>query len=233
VSFQIPADAPESDESDPHRRIVWVLSATSSVRGLNFGASFEVPVFNTGAAPFTNEELEAAQQRRRSLMPQFSPDESNVVVRAKPDGATEFVFPPRRRIGTTVGTLIVVALLSASAAGMVKAEAPMFIPAIVGALALLFLVALVGSFFYTLRIIVRRPTVTIRHTVLGVGPSPLVLEISDIENVTPALGNEGESSHFWLKFKMKRGKSHTAAAMIPERREAEWIAGRIRQATRF
>lgn len=45
VSFDIPADGDESDDSDPSNRVVWRLEARASVPGVNYLSRFEVPVF--------------------------------------------------------------------------------------------------------------------------------------------------------------------------------------------
>ena len=47
VSFSIPADARESDEWSPDKRINWILSAFSSLEGRQYLSQFIVPVFKT------------------------------------------------------------------------------------------------------------------------------------------------------------------------------------------
>ena len=49
VSFSLPPDAQESDAWSPDKRIVWTLSASSSLEGVSYFSSFDVPVFKTRA----------------------------------------------------------------------------------------------------------------------------------------------------------------------------------------
>lgn len=45
VSFSIPANAQESDAWSPDKRIIWTLSAASTVGGVKYFSSFDVPIF--------------------------------------------------------------------------------------------------------------------------------------------------------------------------------------------
>lgn len=47
VIFQVPAGCEPTDESNPNNQIVWRLTASAKVPGIDYSASFEVPVFAT------------------------------------------------------------------------------------------------------------------------------------------------------------------------------------------
>jgi hypothetical protein len=47
VSFQIPPDAMPTDDTMPASKIVWRLIAQAKVPGVDYSATFEVPVFRT------------------------------------------------------------------------------------------------------------------------------------------------------------------------------------------
>ena len=47
VVFEIPADREPSDESNPNDQIVWRLTASAKVPGIDYSANFDVPVFRT------------------------------------------------------------------------------------------------------------------------------------------------------------------------------------------
>lgn len=53
VLFYIPPECEPWNDDDPNNQVVWRLSASAAVPGVDFATSFEVPVFNTGetAAP--------------------------------------------------------------------------------------------------------------------------------------------------------------------------------------
>ena len=48
VVFQIPADCKPCDDADPNDQIVWRLTASAKVPGIDYSATFEAPVFKTG-----------------------------------------------------------------------------------------------------------------------------------------------------------------------------------------
>jgi hypothetical protein len=47
VEFQIPSDCEPSDERNPNDRTLWRLTASAKVPGIDYSATFEVPVFKT------------------------------------------------------------------------------------------------------------------------------------------------------------------------------------------
>ncbi|MEO8635786.1 MAG: hypothetical protein ABI587_10970 [Gemmatimonadales bacterium] len=61
IALPIPADARETDERDSSDRVLWRLIVTAEVPGIDYSATFEVPVFRTAESetPLTAEELAA------------------------------------------------------------------------------------------------------------------------------------------------------------------------------
>src|SRR6185503_2586845 len=47
VDFAIPADARGTDESMPRNTIIWRLSVSASLPGVDYAAAFDVPVYYT------------------------------------------------------------------------------------------------------------------------------------------------------------------------------------------
>lgn len=233
VSFEIPADAPESDDRDSDNRLVWRLEASADVPGVDYSASFDVPVFSTGAAPLSDAEIEAARDRRRSRARSLAPAEPRILISTTPRGGTEFLFPPMRKVGSTIGAVVFLVVWFAIAAALAMFGAPAIVPAIVTVVGLLILAATLGASFYTARVIVERPMLTIRHSVLGIGPSPRIVPISEIEDVVAGISGSGNATSWEVKVKTRAGQSFTAAALLPAQNEAEWAAEKIRQATKF
>ena len=64
VAFPIPADAQETDERDSSNRVIWRLVVTAEVPGVDYSATFEVPVFRTAesATPLTADEVRALEE---------------------------------------------------------------------------------------------------------------------------------------------------------------------------
>lgn len=63
IAIPIPADARETDERDASDRVIWRLGVTADVPGIDYSATFEVPVFRTAESgtPLTPEELAALE----------------------------------------------------------------------------------------------------------------------------------------------------------------------------
>jgi hypothetical protein len=63
IAIPIPADARETDERDASDRVIWRLAVTAEVPGIDYSATFEVPVFRTAESetPLTAEELAALE----------------------------------------------------------------------------------------------------------------------------------------------------------------------------
>lgn len=59
IAIAIPRDAPPTEVRTPADRVLWRLEVKSEARGVDFAASFEVPVFLTteSETPLTPEEL--------------------------------------------------------------------------------------------------------------------------------------------------------------------------------
>ena len=63
IAIPIPADARQTDERDSSDRVIWRLAITADVPGVDYSATFEVPVFRTAESdtPLTPEELAALE----------------------------------------------------------------------------------------------------------------------------------------------------------------------------
>jgi hypothetical protein len=61
IAFGIPVDARQTDERDRRNRVIWRMQVSAEVPGVDFQASFEVPVFRTAESdtPLTPEDSAA------------------------------------------------------------------------------------------------------------------------------------------------------------------------------
>ena len=50
IAFKLPITVEPSDSTDANNRVVWRLQVAASVPGVDYAASFEVPVFRSDAS---------------------------------------------------------------------------------------------------------------------------------------------------------------------------------------
>lgn len=95
VEFVLPYNVRETDSHNPDDEILWRLTASSSLPGLDFIATFRAPVFKTAAsdASLTTTALDARSEGRP---PGAQPAESTIVTGTAPDGGLLFYLGPAR-----------------------------------------------------------------------------------------------------------------------------------------
>jgi hypothetical protein len=107
VLFHVPDSCSATDASDPNNEVVWRLETKAAVAGVDFAATFDVPVFATG-------ETAAPPERNEPLLAEYKagPPDATVLaaagVRAGADGASwHFSSPgmPGAKVGFTVVAL--------------------------------------------------------------------------------------------------------------------------------
>ena len=105
VTFAIPSDAVESSAEVSNDQILWRLEARADVPGVDYLASFEVPVFRTPESdePMTREEQEAAGIADEEEYRQ--PPESRIYV-TEGLSRTEIHYSAARNLGVAVGLTI-------------------------------------------------------------------------------------------------------------------------------
>src|SRR4051794_20255734 len=105
VAFRVPSDAEPCRSSDPDDQILWRVSVSASVPGVDYGSVFEVPVFRTAAsdAPPTDAEIQLAQRDAREVSDYSQPPDSRIRVSVSQSGVE--IFFPAARNPTTAGSV--------------------------------------------------------------------------------------------------------------------------------
>jgi hypothetical protein len=124
VRFRLPSDVLPSDDTNSNDRIVWRLQIGAAVPGVDYSATFEVPVFRTAASaePMGPEEekvLGPAPER----LPYRQPADSPIRVSTGPRG-TQIVFPAARNPAAALGLTAFAALWAAIIWLIVYLKAP-------------------------------------------------------------------------------------------------------------
>lgn len=188
VRIEIPSGLHETDSSDPNNEIIWTLGVTADLPGVDFGAAFSVPVFETedSRSDLTQEIIDQSAEDRGLLS---QPTDSGtswvppVSVRWTAQGGVEYTFRPATSLKVAVGvTLLTVAVCAGSAwlwVWLEEAGPFALIPAAFGAL-LLIATAVVWTF--KSRVLIEGEAITIRKSFLGI-PRSWEVAFSDVKEI--------------------------------------------------
>ena len=184
VEFTIPYTSAPTDESDPRDKILWHLSASAPVAGIDYGASFEVPVFKTEES---SEELSNDGEPVRVLdasagMGMAFPG-SKIRVRPYGPGGLELFFGPARNpLGASLTTLTTV---GSGVLARVLAEHGAPTPVLVGAvlISVLLIWGTLALWLGATRVRAQHGRLQVRRGLLGIGRTRTYVrdQIADIK----------------------------------------------------
>jgi hypothetical protein len=82
IEFQIPADAESCSLGDSDNRVLWRLTVSANVPGVDYASVFDVPVFRTEATaePQTESEIRLAAEQARAVAEYRPPAHSRIRV---------------------------------------------------------------------------------------------------------------------------------------------------------
>src|SRR6185436_45729 len=93
-SFEIPAEAPSSDLSAPADKVLWQLAVSAELPGIDYKATFELPVFATADNFAAHHVARQEEAVRRELS-----EASRVTATPLPSGGIELRIAPQRDAG--------------------------------------------------------------------------------------------------------------------------------------
>jgi hypothetical protein len=220
VYFKLPDKLPESTASSGDG-IHWKLEASAELRGPNFHAAFEVPVFKLSEPPEISDDP--------TLQFQISLDEVRKQVRSKilvndlPDGGREFIFPAARNLGFASGATVIWLVWTGVIILLICKHAPPLLPLVAGAIDLL-----MAAFVFDLWF--RRSCVTIvageikTETAWLTFKKENALKISAAANFSADVGaTAGHAAYFDLKLHTRDGTEILLAKNLNSRPEADWL----------
>jgi hypothetical protein len=229
--FDLPPDARSTDLRHPNDQIVWRLDAGADLPGVDYAASFELPVFATGTST-TNSEAVAAyhvEQRATAARRPLS-DDSAIETRPLAEGGVEFQIPPRRDFGTAGFFLLFLAIWSGGIAAMLHFKAPIFFPVLFIALELLVIWMAIDFLFRRGVVRANRAGVEFRRGFSSSGRMKVV-PAADVESIDAANTGQTNNRPLWdVQARLKNGKKRTVANYIRSSDDASTIAARLWQA---
>jgi hypothetical protein len=220
VFFKLPADQPESTPGNGDG-VHWKLEASAKLRGPNFHASFDVPVFKLPEPPGISDDP--------TVRYQMSLDEVRQQVRSKiqvndlPDGGKQFIFPAGRNAAPAAGLALVWLVWTGIVVALfwnLKQVGPLF-PLVFGVFDLLITVAAFNLLFLRRRVVVTPQGATIQTSWLIIKKEHKIAA-ADITGITAQQGmTVGHTAYYDLKVRTSR--DFTAASSIADKPEADWL----------
>jgi hypothetical protein len=229
VAFALPADGQPCDDSNPRDRVLWRLEVSASVPGVDYGSAFEVPVFRTAktAEPITPEER--GRLRDPEVPSEYrQPPESRIRVSTNRRG-TEIAFPAARNPGAAAGVSVFFAIWGAAIWFMIHVGAPVLFPIVFGLFQLILLYLVLELWLGVTRVTVDSSAVTVASGYVAPFRERRYAA-AEIAEVTTKIGMQaGGRPYYDLTLVRSDGKRVTAASSIRDKREAEWLAGVVKE----
>jgi hypothetical protein len=220
VYFKLPDKLPESTPASGDG-IHWKLEASATLRGPNFHAAFEVPVFKLPELPEISDD--PTVQYQMSLDEVRKQIHSKIQVNDLADGGKEFIFPAARNPGFASGATAIWLIWTGVIILLVCKHAPPLLPLVAGAADLLMTAFVFDLWFRLSRAVVANGEIKIK-TVWLTFKRQRTLKISAIANFTSDVGaTVGHSAYYDLKLLTRDGKEFTLAKNLGHKPEADWL----------
>jgi len=224
VFFKLPDNLPDSTVS-PGDGIHWKLEASAELRGPNFHATFDVPVFKSSETPPLPDD--PTVQYQMSLDEIRRQIRSHIQVNDLPDGGEEFIFPAARNPGFASGATIICLIWTGIIALLIWKRAPLPFLFIFSAMDLLMAAFVLDLWFRRSRVTVNSEGLTVQRTWL-VFQKEQCLQTSKIKSIVSDVGAiAGHAAYHDLKVHARDGKEFMLAKNLNSKPEADWLVRRM------
>lgn len=220
VRFDIPRELPPADVSNAYDRIIWRLTVTADVPGIDYHATFELPVFAAegDAAQDVFYEPPRAQPAAWTPPPEITLGFPEIVVRAP------------RTFGDFAGYAIFLgAWFGVGFFFFRRGGFPDFILLFIGGIGALVLLLALDYLFGRTTLIADMTALTVRRTWMGIGRTSVIpsAEIARIESRGGA--TVGSRRFHDLHAVLRNGRSRKIAKYIANGHDANMLASRLKQ----
>jgi hypothetical protein len=227
LSFRIPADAMASDSTNPRDEIVWRLTLSANVPGVDYHSSFDVPVFRTREVFAEADDAKLEEPPAEADFRQ--PPTSRITVTRNQRG-TEIYFAAARNPGVAASSTLLAIVWTGFLAVLVAADAPWLFLVVFGLFELLLVVGVLQFWFGVSRVAADRVQVTVAQGYLFPGRERTI-PTGQIANVITKIGMQaGSTPYYDVVLVRKGGKPVIAGRYVREKREAEWVVQTLKAA---
>jgi hypothetical protein len=220
VFFKLPENLPESAVS-PGDGIHWKLEASAKLRGPDFHAAFDVPVFKLAETPAPVDDPTASYQMSLDELRQKI--HSHNQVNDLPDGGKEFIFPAARNPGFASGATVVCLIWTGIIVLLFLNRVPLPFLLVFTAIDLLMTAFVFDLWFRRSRVAVNPEGVTVQRAWFAFKKEQR-LPTSEITNFTSDVGaTAGHVAYHDLKVHARDGKEFLLAKNLNSKPEADWL----------
>ena len=228
VFFKMPGNLPESTAASGDG-IHWKLEASATLRGPNFHAAFEVPVFKLPEPPAITEDPTVPYQM--SLDEVRKQIHSKIQVNDLPNGR-EFIFPAARNPGFATGATVIWLIWTGVIILLICKHAPPLLPFVASAMDLLMAAFVFDLWFRRSRVVIANGEIKIETAWFDFKKLG-ALKIADASNFTTDVGaTAGHSAYYDLKVNARDGREITLAKYLNNKPEADWLTRQLASATK-
>ena len=227
VFFKLPGDLPDASGARDDG-IHWKFEASAKLRGPDFQAAFDVPVFTLPETPLPFDDptlpyqmsLDQVRQQIHSL----------VQVREMADGGREFVFPAARNPGFASGATVICVVWTAIIALLLSKQAPWPFLFVLSAIDLMMAGFVVDLWFRRSRVTVNSKGVAVQRAWFAFKKEQR-FRPGDIGSIFTEIGaTVGHAAFHDLKIQTRDGKEFSLAKHLNNKPEADWLVQQMTEA---
>lgn len=231
VFFNLPAEGEPASPTNQLPQVIWRLEASAALPGIDYAARFEVPVFKVAGAAADSKPAEDPTARWQKDAREYRPDPSSPIrVQTTARGEKELVFPAARYPGQGVSLLVFTAIWNGFLWLLLTMKAPIIFPIVWIFVDVLLLLGLVNIWLGKSRIVAATSGLEVKRSWLLVR-RVWTWNTSEVADVIAKMGTTSGNKVFYnIKVVTTGGRQYTAATMIRDKHEAEWLAAQVRDA---
>ena len=228
-AIPIPADASPCDDRNPSDKIVWQLEAAAELHGVDYDASFDVPVFHTAESD-TAPPPEIVAREQASLAEYRVP--ANAPFRwTESQGIAQAEFPMGRNPGVALGVTAFTLIWTAVVVLLFQTAAPLLFLLVFGFFEAILLLFVTWAWLGHARLRADSSGLSVES---GLGPWTTTTHYPAAEptKITPKVGmTAGNRVYYDLALTGPDGRERVVSCGLRDLRSAEWVADRLLAAT--
>lgn len=228
-AFTIPPDAQQSDLEPSSDHVLWRLSATADVPGVDYRASFEVPVFRTAESNQPLPHAVSPESPTADPSSYTQPANSRITVTTTRRG-TEIYLPPARNPGAAATITVFALIFGGVAVLLTRLDAPSLFTVIFGLVSIALLWATLDAWLGTSRIEANRDGVRRSRGILWIRRTRWIGARDVAEVIVKPGMTSGSVTYQDVNLKTTDGSEISLASAIRDKQEAEWLAWEIGKA---
>lgn len=224
VHFELPPNLPESSTSTTDG-VQWKLEASAELRGPNFNAVFDVPVFRLPETPAISEDptipfqLSLNEIRKRI--------HSKILVNDLADKGKEFIFPAGRNPGFASGASIFCLIWTSVIILLAFKHAPLPILLGLSAIDLMMIIFILDVWLRHSRVTVTSEGMMVQRGWLSF-KKERKFSTGEIKSIASDVGaTAGHAAYHDLRIRTRDGKEFVLAKHLNSKPEADWLVRQL------